>query len=147
ELWAKIYHNKDIDPTYAYRILLDNEENVYTSGYTTNSLTIGRSLIEIKYNKNGAQIWVTIDTFAGKGVNNSVFFVGAEFDAQGNTVLLGSANDTLSIYHRELLVQVDPDGNIISSQLYHSGSPYDEVPYFLMKDSAQNIYTFGAGTD
>ncbi|RPI19179.1 MAG: T9SS C-terminal target domain-containing protein [Ignavibacteriae bacterium] len=85
--WIKNYDGNNNLLDEANHIVLDNDENVYITGFSTN-FSSGSDFTTIKYNSSGMQQW--IKTYDGTG-NSSDQATSLTLDNSGNVYVTGSS--------------------------------------------------------
>ena len=123
----------------AYGIGIDNEDNIYLTGETTNYILSGYTFFLMKYASNGSLLWdeVWIDrTYAG---GSDLYIDGS------NTIhITGHENIDSGLYESRYLIyaEYDSDGNSIVNRTWGTVDKH-QFGYGITGDPAGNIYITG----
>ncbi len=98
-LWHQIYNGTGNGDDKAYAITLDSYNNIYITGYATDSINeIG--YITIRYDTNGFQRWAKFYTDAGHSAATSITMVRDQYVAvTGSSVNISSNGDIVTILY------------------------------------------------
>jgi len=130
QIWNKIF-SEGTGGTPAYAMAIDDENSVYTLGYST-----GHVLKAVKYYSNGTQAWnKTLNIF-------SPYYetpYGADTDSFNNVIITGRIqySTTVDVF----TIKIDKDGNVLWIEAF-AGSSYDEGREIAI-DSHNNIFVGG----
>ena len=138
-------------------IAIDNNGNIYITGYYNSTATFGaesitssggEDLFIVKYSNSGSFSWVisggSYDNYStSDDIGHSINFSGSQLYVSGRNVdymLSGADTTVLGINYNNFLGKINTDGSIDSAKIvYYNG--YDE---FLSKvDNNGNVYVTG----
>lgn len=137
--WTDIYNSPSNHWDYARAIAVDDNENVYITGY---SLTIGSNydFLTIKYNNLGQRQWVKRFTSPG---NFHDFPHDITLDQNGNVYVAGYSAVTWQNFNITLIkYNNNGDSLWVRSQPIDT-SATDYTPAFVELDNSGNIYLAG----
>jgi uncharacterized delta-60 repeat protein len=141
--WIARYNGTGNELDYAQAVKVDQAGNVYVTGQSEGVGT-RRDYVTIKYNANGAQLWLARYNAPGNLPDTPV---AMEVDRAGNVYVTGSAYHTSS--------GVDPDYTTIKYNAagveqwvarYNGPKNSVDEPVGLAVDGAGNVYVAGYGS-
>ena len=86
--WASRYNGTASSIDWAYAVKTDNNDNVYVTGYSTNSIT-QKDMLTIKYDQGGNLIWSR--NYNGP-VNGGDYSFSIAIDNSGNVYVTGRSD-------------------------------------------------------
>jgi uncharacterized delta-60 repeat protein len=128
----------------AYAITIDEQDNIYTGGYTTNTST-GADFTLLKYNRNGDLLWTGM--YDGPEHKDDIA-VCLALSEENRVYLSGSSkNDTTEESEDYMTVRFNPEtGDSVWSRRYAgSGEDQDKV-YAITVDRLDNVIITGTAT-
>jgi len=144
ELWVVRYDGPANDYDYAQAMTIDDNNNIYVSGYSA-GLGTNSDYATIKYDQDGNELWVA----RYDGPNNGYdYALAIAVDSKGNTYVTGQIE---SVYIRDddyATVKYDPNGNELWVAIYdglgeETRSSYADVARAIEVDSHDDVYVFG----
>lgn len=151
QIWTRLLGvaEKNTNPT---AIAIDQQANLYLTGYTNGSL--GRQNISIpldafvaKYDSTGNMRWTRLIGATGTSEDRFAEGLGVAVDQQGNCWVAGDTNGVLRKEKRigiidTFIIKYNPDGNQIRSKLL--GVPHANTSaQGILIDQADNLYLYG----
>ena len=138
ELWVKRYNGSWNDNDEASAIVVDDEGNVYVTGWSLGAST-GRDYATIKYDKDGNELWVK--RYDGTVKWDDVAYSIA-IDNEGNVYVTGKSRGNNTRYDYTTL-KYDKDGNELWLKRYNDpGNGWDNA-YSIAVDNYGNVYVTG----
>ena len=137
EVWVARYKGPDNSSDIANAIAIDESGNVVVTGVSTNNMT---TMTTIKYDANGIEQWVVIDSAR----------VGQDMvlDSEGNIYITGQDYQHPPINYVPLVtIKYDPNGNTIWKTRYCDDNPDYQSRYkgiALALDRYSNVYVIGS---
>lgn len=130
-LWVRRYNGPSslFPGDYAYAITVDDEDNVYVTGWSDGSDSINNNAqcLTISYNSNGDTLWIS--RYPGQG------YAGYDVLYTQGFIYVAATSYDLGVD----LLKYDKQGNLVwSNNLFPSGSPIH--PPRLVSDNKGNIY-------
>jgi uncharacterized delta-60 repeat protein len=143
QLWETTYDGLANDGDYGESITIDEEGNVYVTGYSINS-TYTSDYITIKYSSDGIEQWSSIYNGYADDFDEARD-IGV--DLEGNVYVTGmSFGDWSTNFFDFATVKYDAAGNEQWVALYDGAASGDEANA-LEIDSQGNIYVTGSSTN
>jgi hypothetical protein len=123
-IWQRRYNGGSDD--YAYAIASDDSNNVYVTGWNSNTTTV--DILTIKYSADGDTVWKAVYDGGGSAVGYDV-----EVDTLGNVYVAGWTN-----FNDYVTLKYDINGNLLWSRVQAS----ELFPYApkLKLDRDRNVY-------
>ncbi|MBK6505894.1 MAG: SBBP repeat-containing protein [Ignavibacteria bacterium] len=140
-LWSKRYTDLSgyLSDDGVSDMVVDNQRNIYVTGYTANSIGGNKNFLTIKYSPSGSVLWTrkyqALINYSDKAnaicldANNNVYVTGYSMG-------LGTAED----YQ---LVKYDNNGNLQWVRRYNSPHNNVDIPNDMDVDIAGNVYVTG----
>ena len=116
--WSEFYVEAGVTDTYGEDILVDDQGNVYVSGYRWGPF-IDSDILVLKYDQSGTFQWMA--EFAGAGLNND-FPNAMDIDADGN-IIIGGYSYNASLDADFATIKIDPSGTVLWDAVFN-GSGY-----------------------
>ena len=138
EEWVARYNGPGDWSDGAYSIAVDNEGNVYVTGYSWGSGT-NWDYATIKYDQDGNELWVA--RYNGPG-NNGDVASSIALDKEGNVYVTGYSYDS-GTYYDYATVKYDPNGNELWVARYNGPRNDEDYAYSIAVDNAGNVYVTG----
>jgi uncharacterized delta-60 repeat protein len=127
---------------YAYSIALDNQGNVFTTGFMSDGLTDGE-FITLKFNSSGALQWAT----PYNGSPNSIDYANhIVIDNDGNSYITGWSGGTNNLYDFTT-IKYDPDGKELWVRRYNGTADDNDYAYWVALDPSGNVYVTGQSVE
>jgi uncharacterized delta-60 repeat protein len=135
-IWVRRYNGPGNGNDEAKAIAVDDLGNIYVTGYTYSSTTLG-DYTTIKYNSHGDTIWVR--NYNGPA-NYSDMATAIAVDDSGNIYVTGSSYDAYEDY---LTIKYNATGVQEWVQRYNGTGNNTDIPTGIAIDNANNIYVTG----
>jgi uncharacterized delta-60 repeat protein len=127
---------------YAYSIAVDNQGNVFTTGFESDGFTDGE-FITLKFNSSGVLQWAT----PYNGSTNSIDYANRiVVDNDGNSYVTGWSGGANNL-HDMTTIKYDPDGNELWVNRYNGTADDNDYAYWLALDSSGNVYVAGQSVE
>ncbi len=127
---------------YAYSIAVDNQGNVFTTGFMSDGFTDGE-FITLKFNSSGALQWAT----PYNGSTSSIDYANCiVVDSDGNSYIAGWSGGANNL-HDFTTIKYDPDGNELWVRRYNGTANDNDYAYWLALDASGNIYATGQSVE
>ncbi|MFQ5629977.1 MAG: SBBP repeat-containing protein [bacterium] len=141
-MWVKRYNGPGDSYDEAYGLALDNAGNIYITGrsHDKNGWTGDYDYATIKYNGNGAEMWVA--RHSGPG-NTQDYAEKIAVDASGNVFVAARSVGT-GTQDDYLLVKFNNRGVVEWSQRYNGPGDFSDWVSDLKVDRAGNVYVTGS---
>ncbi|MEO0118908.1 MAG: SBBP repeat-containing protein [candidate division WOR-3 bacterium] len=137
-LWARRYNGPGNGADFAYDLFVDNQGNVYVTGYSYGSDT-GYDYATLKYDASGNLLWER----RYKGRLDDYDKVTALFvDNQGNVYVTGGSYGSGTSYDYATL-KYDASGNLLWARRYNGPGNGEDYAYALFVDNDGNVYVTG----
>jgi len=141
ELWAARYNGLGIRWDRAQALALDNERNVYVTGYSYGSGT-DLDMVTLRYDEQGNELWVARYNGPGNGADRAYDLV---IGASGNVYVTGYSTGSGS-YDDYTTIKYDADGNELWTARYDGPANDDDWAFDMAIDTSGNIYVTGFST-
>jgi hypothetical protein len=133
--WTSSYPNYS---AYCYSIAVDNDGNVYTTGFMSDGFTGGR-FITLKYNSSGVLQW----TADYKGPGTSIDYGNCiVVDDAGNSYVTGWSGSENNL-HDYTTIKYSPDGDSLWVRRYNGSANDNDYAYWLALDASGDVYVTG----
>ncbi len=127
---------------YAYSIAVDNQGNVFTTGFMSDGFTDGE-FITLKFNSSGALQWAT----PYNGSTSSIDYANCVVvDSDGNSYITGWSGGANNL-HDFTTIKYDPDGNELWVRRYNGTADDNDYAYWLALDASGNVYVTGQSVE
>ena len=138
--WVKTYNGPGNNYDWANKIIVDNQNNIYVTGFISVLNPISSDIATIKYDSLGNELWVR--TYNGPG-NNNEFPTSIDIDNLGNIYVAGSSNNSnnLSDY---VSIKYDPQGNEKWALRYNGPTDSSDMANSIVVDNENNVYVTGS---
>lgn len=139
-VWTTFYNGTANSEDKAYAIVVDDEDNIYITGYVTNDIT-GKDIIVIKYNSNGDRLWVKLYNGNSNGEDIASAIV---LDRYGNVCIAGYTS-TENRGKDIIVIKYESSGYLRWFSTYNNyGVNADDMAYDLATDRYGNVYAAGS---
>lgn len=141
ELWVERYNGPGNDYDWPESISLDQERNVYVTGY---SADIGEwpdffDFLTLKYDSEGNLLWLA----RYNGPDNACdWSCRHALDAEGNVYVTGGSRHGSGIYEDYVTIKYDTNGNLLWVGRYGTATGSD-FPFDIGVDGEGNVYVTG----
>ncbi|MEO0134345.1 MAG: SBBP repeat-containing protein, partial [candidate division WOR-3 bacterium] len=136
-LWVRRYNGLGNGNDGASAIAIDNNGNVYVTGYSYDSLTM-TDYTTIKYDKDGNELWVRKYDGPASGYDYACKIVT---DDSGNIFVTGIiANPYLCDY---CTIKYDKNGNELWVRMYNGSKLSNDIATAIAVDYEGNVYVTG----
>jgi len=136
--WAKGYSSKNNGSDWGYAVVVDDSNNVYSSGY--GSIPEGNEIVTIKYNSNGDQIWIRkFPTLGGDYLRP----VKSAKDKYDNIIVNGYYYPGEQYAFNT--IKYNKNGDLLWNR-YYKGAGNLNFCFALCTDSSANVYVAGRNT-
>jgi hypothetical protein len=135
-----IVHFAHLANDYAYRIAVDNSENVYVTGYIYGDTSFNNDIATIKYNSAGIQQWVA--TYNGP-VNEGDSATAITVDSYGNVYVTGTSYGGPSTGYDYITIKYNSSGIQQWAARYNGNGNLTDIPHSIAVDSMGNVYVTG----
>jgi uncharacterized delta-60 repeat protein len=127
---------------YAYSIAVDNQGNVFTTGFESDGFTDGQ-FITLKFNSSGVLQWAT----PYNGSTSSIDYANhVAIDGDGNSYITGWSGGANNL-HDMTTIKYDLDGNELWVKRYNGTADDNDYAYRLELDGSGNIYVAGQSVE
>jgi len=127
---------------YAYSIAVDNQGNVFTTGFESDGFTDGE-FITLKFNSSGVLQWAT----PYNGSTSSIDYANhVVVDSDGNSYITGWSGGENNL-HDMTTIKYDPDGNELWVKRYNGSADDNDYAYWLALDGSGNVYVAGQSVE
>ena len=127
---------------YAYSIAVDNQGNVFTTGFMSDGFTDGE-FITLKFNSAGDLQWA----MPYNGSTSTIDYANCiVVDGDGNSYITGwsgGANNS----HDITTIKYDPDGTELWVKRYNGSADDNDYGYWLALDPSGNVYVTGQSVE
>ena len=127
---------------YAYSIAVDNQGNVFTTGFESDGFTDGE-FITLKFNSSGVLQWATPYNGSTSSIDYANHIV---VDSDGNSYITGWSGGANNL-HDMTTIKYDPDGNELWVKRYNGSADDNDYAYWLALDASGNIYVTGQSVE
>lgn len=139
QLWAAIYNGHGNSNDVAYGLAVDGTGNVYITGRSTGVSGIGYDYATVKYNSDGAQLWVA--RYHGV-VSSDDTANNLAIDSAGNVYVTGQSGRANG--NRDMTtIKYDTNGATLWVARYSSSENSDNIGWDLAVDLSGNVYVAG----
>lgn len=136
-VWAARYSSPGGFDDYAYAVGIDENGNVYATGYSTGS---GWDCTTVKYDPSGAQQWA--QTFS---TNDQDYAIAIAVDGNGSSCIAGSSGDPYFATWDYLTIKYDSSGAEQWVALYNgTADGHDEARAMTLDINSNVIVTGGS---
>lgn len=135
ELWVKRYNGQGNNRDEAVSIAVDNNGNVYVTGWTMNGNF--SDYATIKYDASGNEVWVKTFNNGYDDMPSAVVV-----DASGNIYVTGFTTDITTSYDY-LTIKYNTNGSIIWQKQFNRSGAAADTPYDMTVD-AYGVYITGS---
>lgn len=143
-LWVARYDGPGHDLDYASAITVDNNGNVYVTGWSRDGSNLGsEDFCTIKYNSNGIQQWVA--RYNG-GIDDWYYYDYAkaiQVDAAGNVYITGDTWGNSNLRDDYVTIKYNQNGVLQWAKRYNGPSSKEDIPNSLVLDASGNVYVTG----
>ena len=147
--WVATYNGPENGNDYAVAFAVDDEGNVYVTGYSSwnaDNDFVNNDYVTVKYNSAGTQEWVA--TYNGpRNYSDRPTVLG--LDAAGNVYVTGSSLGIGTSYDYAT-VKYNSAGTLKWAKIYNGPGNSDDYARALGLDAADNVYvtglSYGSGT-
>jgi uncharacterized delta-60 repeat protein len=139
EEWVAEYPPSPDDEEYGNDIAVDNDGNVYVTGYAAEASNA--SFVTIKYDSNGVEQWVRF-YYSSVPISFSQARL-IDIDQVGNIIVCGESDVNSQNNADIITIKYDPEGNEIWSARYEGYFDHDDVPVDMALDREGSIYITG----
>lgn len=141
-LWAVTYDGPAHNDT-AYKLVVDNNSNVYVSGKSLQSGTFNFDYATIKYDPNGKELWVA--RYNGPGNNYDVPH-DLKLDSTGNVVVTGESDGSDGM-REYATIKYNSNGQQLWISRYNAPDGASSLPSSLTIDDEGNVYVTGQSSN
>ena len=127
---------------YAYSIAVDNQGNVFTTGFESDGFTDGE-FITLKFNSSGVLEWATPYNGSTSSIDYANHIV---VDSDGNSYIAGWSGGANNL-HDMTTIKYDPDGNELWVKRYNGSADDNDYAYWLALDASGNVYVAGQSVE
>ena len=127
---------------YAYSIAVDNQGNVFTTGFESDGFTDGE-FITLKFNSSGALQWATPYNGSTSSIDYANHIV---VDSDGNSYITGWSGGANNL-HDMTTIKYDPDGKELWVKRYNGSADDNDYAYWLALDGSGNVYVAGQSVE
>jgi uncharacterized delta-60 repeat protein len=127
---------------YAYSIAVDNQGNVFTTGFMSDGLTDGQ-FITLKFNSSGDLQWA----MPYNGSTSSIDYANCiVVDSAGNSYITGWSGGDNNLYDFTT-IKYDSDGNQLWVRRYNGSANDNDYASWLALDASGNVYVTGQSVE
>ena len=119
---------------YAYSIAVDNQGNVFTTGFESDGFTDGE-FITLKFNSSGVLQWATPYNGSTSSIDYANHIV---VDSDGNSYVTGWSGGANNL-HDMTTIKYDPNGNELWVKRYNGSADDNDYAYWLALDGSGNV--------
>lgn len=127
---------------YAYSIAVDNQGDVFTTGFESDGFTDGE-FITLKFNSSGVLQWATPYNGSTSSIDYANHIV---VDSDGNSYITGWSGGANNL-HDMTTIKYDPDGNELWVKRYNGSADDNDYAYWLALDGSGNVYVAGQSVE
>jgi uncharacterized delta-60 repeat protein len=140
QLWVARYNGMGNRSDAAYALAIDNQGNVYVTGYSTGVFSRW-DYATVKYDANGNRQWVA--HYNGLGNQDDIAY-GIAVDSQGNVYVTGWSWSGPTPQFDCVTVKYAPNGNLLWVRRYDgAGAINDDAGFAITVDGQGNLYVAG----
>jgi uncharacterized delta-60 repeat protein len=133
--WVKRYNGPGNDVDHANAITVDDDGNVYVTGFSRTGIGTTSTITTIKYDDDGHTKWVR--SF-GTGTGNAI-----AVDEQGNVYVTGGSASGQGLNSDITTIKYDNDGNLQWARTYNGPVNLFDTGNDLALDALGNVYVTG----
>lgn len=137
--WSSVYNGTANDTDIVSSMTVDNQGNVYVTGYSKGSST-GKDIATIKYNSSGQQIWAV--RFNDDNSNKDDAANAVAVDASGNVYVAGYTTG-LASFKDFIIIKYSSSGNFLWSSRYNGLGNDDDLASAIAVDGLGNVIVTG----
>jgi uncharacterized delta-60 repeat protein len=139
--WVRRYNGTGDSTDWAWAIAVDNDGNVYVTGYSYGNGT-GYDYATIKYFSDGDTAWVR--RYNGPG-NSQDYARAIAIDGSGDVYVTGYSAENTSYYYNYdfATIKYYPDGEIAWVRIYNGPGNGDDQASAVAIDRSGNVYVTG----
>jgi len=142
EQWVRRYNGPGNDDDEANALAIDNQGNVYVTGFSYDSIT-SLDFATIKYNTNGDTVWVRRYS---PPISNNDDARAIAVDGQGNVYVTGESYISGSTYDY-VTIKYYANGDTAWVRRYNGPSNYYDFGFAICVDTLGNVYVTGLSSD
>ena len=137
--WSSVYNGSANDTDVVTSMTVDNQGNVYVTGYSKGSTT-GRDIATVKYNPSGQQIWAVRFNDDNSDKDDAANAIAV--DAVGNVYVTGYSTG-LTSFKDIITVKYSSSGNLVWSSRYNGLGNDDDLASAIAVDGLGNVIVTG----
>ncbi len=137
--WSSVYNGSANDTDVVTSMTVDNQGNVYVTGYSKGSTT-GRDIATVKYNSSGQQIWAVRFNDDNSDKDDAANAIAV--DAVGNVYVTGYSTG-LTSFKDIITVKYSSSGNVVWSSRYNGLGNDDDLASAIAVDGLGNVFVTG----
>ena len=137
--WSSVYNGTANDTDIVSSMTVDNQGNVYVTGYSKGSTT-GKDIATIKYSSSGQQIWAV--RFNDDNADKDDAANAIAVDAAGNVYVTGYSTG-LSSFKDIITIKYSSSGNLLWSLRYNGLGNDDDIASAIAVDGLGNVFVTG----
>jgi len=132
--WSKTYGISNQNE-YANRIAVDKSSNVIITGYQENPTTI-YDYLTIKYSSSGVEQWV-------RTYHRNIDYANDVITDQLNNIIVTGQSNVPGNGSDYCTIKYNPSGDSQWVRIYNGSSNLQDIAYYVITDSSDNIYVTG----
>ncbi|MEO8209678.1 MAG: SBBP repeat-containing protein [bacterium] len=137
--WSSTYNGQANDTDEVTSMKVDNQGNVYITGYSCGSST-KKDFATIKYNSAGVQLWVAI--YNNNELNGDDIASAVEVDASGNVYVTGQSAGA-GTFADYLTIKYSSTGEQLWIARYNGKGNDDDKAFDIAIDGLGSVYVTG----
>ena len=137
--WVARYHTPGGGNDRAYDLAIDNQNNIYVTGYGYDPYSV--DYVTIKYNSSGQEQWV--NRYGYPGLHGSDEAYAIALDNNGNVYVTGLSNGGYTSYDYAT-IKYNSNGQLLWVSRYNSPDSSNDYGYAIAVDNQGNVYVTGA---
>lgn len=138
--WVRYYNGQGNQRDEAVAVMVDGNDNVYVTGFSYTGPGSRRDFATIKYDANGAKLWVRRYKGPKPGGNDEA--TAMAIDVDGNIYIVGKS-EGIGTQTDFALIKYDAAGNRKWVRRYNGRSNLADVPAAISIDPLKNILLTG----